>query len=82
MKTDSNFKLLWSRILTNINSDEKSIKEITVDELENIRSIGGKYTPSGVKALNILKYAFNEEHEELFDEVDEFYYKLMLEEGQ
>ncbi len=48
MKTDSNFKLLWSRILTDINSDEKSIKEITVDELENIRSIGDKYTPSGV----------------------------------
>lgn len=73
---DADFIKLYS-IIIGIHSDNRTMREINADEELILRLIGGKYTTSGVKALNILKYALNEDHEEIFDEFDDFYFRVI-----
>ena len=75
---DQDYLSLYSTLIE-IYSDDRTIQEIDSVEETEIRNIGGKYTPAGVKALNILKYAYNETHEEIFDEDDEYFYRLSVE---
>lgn len=74
---DVDFKNLYS-LLTNVYSEGRNLLELTEEEQATLREFGNKYTPSGVKALNILKYSLGEPHEELFDEINEYF----LKEGQ
>ena len=68
---NSDFVSLYS-LLIDIASEERTIFELEVGEMESLETLAGKQSPSGVAAENILTFLTGVDYPEVFDEeVDE-----------